>query len=146
MTRRQVRHLKKAFLEAFARCGNVSAACRQAGIPNRTDVYQWQEHDDAFALSFKQAEIEATEYLEAEAWRRATDGVQSERGVYHNGEMLERIVETKYSDTLLIFLLKGRAPDKYKERGAFEHSGPGGAPLPFALTVRVVDDRVPSAS
>jgi hypothetical protein len=29
----------------------------------------------------------------------------------------------EYSDTLLIFLLKGLRPEKYRER--FEHSGPG---------------------
>lgn len=36
------------------------------------------------------------------------------------------------SDTLMIFLLKARRPDKYKERRASELSGPGGGPIKTA--------------
>ena len=35
----------------------------------------------------------------------------------------------KYSDLLLIFLLKARRPDMYRERWTGELSGPGGKPL-----------------
>ena len=33
------------------------------------------------------------------------------------------------SDTLMIFMLKARRPEKYKERRASELSGPGGRPI-----------------
>lgn len=115
MTPRQVRHQKEVFLLTFAHHGNVSAACRAAGV-NRTNVYRWQEHDDAFAAAFRQAEIEATEVLEGEAFRRAYEGVVSEKGIYHQGVLVGIDREVKVSDTLLIFLLKARAPDKYRER------------------------------
>jgi hypothetical protein len=61
--------------------------------------------------------------LEQEARRRAHDGVR--KPVYQGGKRVGYIQE--YSDTLLIFLLKGLRPEKYRER--FEHSGAGGGPL-----------------
>ncbi len=36
----------------------------------------------------------------------------------------------KPSDTLMIFMLKSRRPNTYRERGSIEHTGPGGKPLP----------------
>ena len=33
------------------------------------------------------------------------------------------------SDTLLIFMLKARRPEKFKDRQSHEHSGPGGGPI-----------------
>src|SRR5947209_7038205 len=41
----------------------------------------------------------------------------------------------KYSDHLLQTMLKGRRPDVYRER--YEHSGPGGAPLPTTSPVTI---------
>lgn len=122
-------HLKKRFLEAFKVSGNVTTACSAAGMRRRQTVYEWQEHDDAFAAAFREAEIEATERLEEEARRRAVEGVVKETPIFHNGAPVATITETKYSDTLLIFLLKARAPEKYRERQAIEHSGPGGGPI-----------------
>lgn len=100
----------------FRRTGNVSQACAASGIKRRGTVYEWQEHDAAFALEYRQAEIEATESLESEAHRRAMFGVPKYKGVYYKGELLEVVEEREYSDTLLIFLLKARAPEKYRER------------------------------
>jgi hypothetical protein len=120
MTRGQTPRLKKAFLDHFRRMGNITAACRALGI-ERKNIYRWQEHDAAFDLAFNQAEAEATETLEEEAFRRAHDGT---RRVRFDGkgqplcdpETGEPYTEVEYSDTLLIFLLKARAPEKYRER------------------------------
>jgi hypothetical protein len=115
-THRQLIHLKKTFLEHFAEFGNISAAARHAGI-ERHSVYNWQEHDNDFAIAFQQAEIASLEIMEGEARRRAVDGVGSQRRVYDNrGNLVDEYTETKYSDTLLIFLLKARAPEKYRDR------------------------------
>jgi hypothetical protein len=92
-TRAQTAQLKKAFLDQFAIYGNISTAAQRAGCERRT-IYKWQEHDDEFASAFREAELQATEALEAEARTRALLG----------------------SDTLLIFLLKARAPEKYRDR------------------------------
>lgn len=115
MTRQQSLRLKKRFLEHFAEYGNVTAAAKAAGIERNT-VYVWQERDDAFVAAFREAEIKATDVLESEARRRAVEGVVTETPIYIKGELVNTIVETKYSDTLLIFLLKARAPEKYRER------------------------------
>lgn len=116
MTHRQRERLKGRFLEHFAVYGNVTTAAQHVGI-SRTVIYVWQEHDEAFAAAFREAEIQATETLEAEARRRAVEGVVTETPVFsRTGELLYTQTETKYSDTLLIFLLKARAPEKYRER------------------------------
>ncbi|MDA8219400.1 MAG: hypothetical protein M0Z94_17490 [Dehalococcoidales bacterium] len=115
----KTRHPKKrAFLEAYAQTGNVSAAARLTGIP-RTRFYEWQEHDVLFALEARQAEIASTEALEEEARRRAVEGTS--KPVYQGGQLVGHIQE--YSDTLLIFLLKGLKPDTYRDRYDVRHSG-----------------------
>lgn len=121
-TTAQSAHLKKAFLEDFRRRGNVSAACETVGVPRRT-LYRWREGDAAFAAAFAEAEVEATECLEEEARRRAVEGVTNEKGIFHHGKLIGTHVETNYSDTLLIFLLKARAPEKYRERVDVKHGG-----------------------
>lgn len=50
----------------------------------------------------------------------------------------------RYSDQLLMFLLKGHRPDKYKERLAGEFSGPHGKPMKSELKIRLV--RPPAVS
>ncbi|MBX3610383.1 MAG: hypothetical protein KF871_10865 [Hydrogenophaga sp.] len=42
---------------------------------------------------------------------------------------LKYLTVNRPSDTLMIFLLKARRPNTYRERGAVELSGPGGKPL-----------------
>lgn len=140
LTERQLRQAKRAFLEHFAKNGNISAACRYAGIESRQTVYNWQEHDEQFAFEFREAEVNATEVLEAEAWRRAVEGVPHERTTYWRGEVSGTDIETKYSDTLLITLLKARAPEKYAERTRSEISGPGGQPIQVRTYVDLTDD------
>lgn len=119
MTRRNFynfRHLKKkAFVESFRQVGNVTVAAEAAGI-SRATYYYWLERDDAFAQAVRQAEIEAVERLEAEARRRAVEGVSREEGIFYKGFQIATKVVTEYSDTLLIFLLKGAKPEKYKDR------------------------------
>ena len=116
MTSEQSALLKKTFIDAFRLTGNVSQACAAAGVHRRSTVYDWQERDDRFAAEYREAELAATELLESEAHRRAVFGVKKYTPVMHKGEVVEVVEETTYSDTLLIFLLKARAPDKYRER------------------------------
>lgn len=110
-------HLKAAFLDAFRQTGNVSASCRAAGC-GRSTVYAWQEHDDGFALAFRAAELEAIDVLETEARRRAL-GYTATVVDQHGGEH----AVTKYSDVLLIFLLKGARPEKYRDNAPPSSTG-----------------------
>ena len=114
---------RAAFLAELAARGNVSDAAAAAGVPRQT-VYDWRAADPAFAAAWDAALDQAADTMEREAFRRAVEGV--EEPVYgrvakdSDGE-IGRI--TKYSDTLLIFLLKGARPEKYRERQQVEHAG-----------------------
>jgi hypothetical protein len=114
VTDEQSGHLKKRFLERFRKEGNVSQAAK--GLCGRTLVYEWKKNDPEFLAAYEVAELDATEVLEHEATRRATKGVKKTKGVYYEGRMIATETEINYSDTLLIFLLKARAPEKYRDR------------------------------
>lgn len=112
---------KRAFLSSYAVAGNITLACEAAGIGRQT-YYDWTEHDEAFTAAVHLAREEAADRLEDAARRRAVEGVVKETPIYHDGRLIDTVVETKYSDTLLIFLLKGVRPDKYRERLDVQHS------------------------
>ena len=133
-TNGQTRQLKKEFLEDFAQTGNVSESARNVGVVRQT-VYLWKDRDKKFLEAYEQAEIEATERLEQEARRRGAEGYDEPVfGMIGGGMAGEIGTIRKYSDTLLIFLLKGRAPDKYRERVSQEHTGRNGGPIRIAPT------------
>lgn len=120
-----IRHPKKrAFLAAYARAGNVSEAARIAGI-NRISHYNWLASDERYAEVFAQAHEIAVDYLEAVARQRATDGW--EEPVFYHGEVVGSV--RKFSDTLLIFLLKGARPDTYRDNATIRHTGPTGGAI-----------------
>src|SRR4030042_47726 len=102
---------KKKFLERYPRYCIMGRAARAAGV-SRQQVYNWLEGDKDFAAKFEDAKLEAVELLEKEARRRGVDGVKEP--VFYKGQVCGAI--RKYSDTLLIVLLKGLAPEKYRER------------------------------
>ena len=102
---------KKAFLAAFRETGNVRLACEAAQV-GRSTHYRYLEADPAYEEAFELAKEDAADILEAEAKRRAIEGVEEATGWYKGkpGGYIRR-----YSDTLLIFLLKGLRPEVYRE-------------------------------
>jgi hypothetical protein len=106
----------KKFTEVLRLTGNVSGAARAVGI-GRGTAYRWKKDLAEFAVIWDEAIDEAVDNLEAEAWRRATEGVA--KPVYQQGQLVGHIQQ--YSDTLLIFLLKGHKPERYKDRAQVEH-------------------------
>lgn len=101
---------RTAFLEAYAEQGTISHAAKSVGI-DRSTHYEWLE-DPAYAARFSEAHERSIEALEREGRRRAIEG--TEEPVYQGGRMVGTI--RKYSDTLLIFLLKAARPGTYRER------------------------------
>lgn len=92
--------------------GNVSGALRSARI-SRTTAYQHFKDDPKFAAGWLDALEMSTDELFTEARRRATKGVLEP--VYHDGRKVGSV--RKYSDTLLIFLLKqGETHKKWRQR------------------------------
>ncbi len=121
---------KRAALEAYGKLGSITAACEAAGVHRRTH-YDWLEADEAYAEAFTQARGVAADSLEAEAISRARDGWREP--VYQGGKMVGTIL--KKSDTLLIFLLKGLRPEKFRDR--HEVSGPEGQPVVYQVISKV---------
>jgi hypothetical protein len=120
---------KAAFLEQFQAAGTVSAACRAAGIGRKTH-YVWLKRDRRYAEAFKEAREVRVEWLETEARRRALAGW--EEPVYQRGKLVGHI--RKFSDTLLIFLLKAERPEKYRERFETRFES-GQTPVTFTLNL-----------
>ena len=102
---------KEWFLIEYAASGNNAHACRTVGISPRT-VRTHRNTDEQFAALYQYARDEAADSLEAEAIRRARDGVQKK--IYHQGVCVD--VVTEYSDSLLQFLLRGLKPDVYGQK------------------------------
>lgn len=97
---------KAKFLELYRELGIASHASTGARIDRRT-LYDWLEKDEDFKQSMSEAKEDANEALELEARRRAFAS----------------------SDTMLIFLMKGNMPEKYKDRGYMELSGKDGGAI-----------------
>ena len=101
----------KAFLAALAVEGVLSRASEIAGI-DRSGVYRRRQADPEFDQACKDAMEAAADALEAEARRRALQGV--EEPVYQGGQLIG--TKTVYSDSLLALLLKGRRKEVFAER------------------------------
>jgi hypothetical protein len=114
-TARQTVRLKHAFLQQYARFGNLGYSAALVGV-HRNSVYEWLERDEAFSAAFHQAEAAAVEVLEQEAWRRAVEGSPYERTSYWHGEPVGTDRKIEYSDALMTLLLRARAPEKYREK------------------------------
>lgn len=126
---------KRAFLLAYIDTGGrITESSKRVKI-TRQMHYDWLEDDIEYAKAFEQAKDEAAATLEDEAVRRAVDGTT--KPIFYQGEKCGEVQE--YSDSLMMFLLKGLRPDKYRERSAIEHTGPGGGPV----TVREVIVNLP---
>jgi len=111
---------KVKFIARLRESGNVKVACAAARI-SRWTAYRNREADADFAQQWTDALEDAADVMEKEAWRRAVKGV--EKPVF--GRVFDEEVgtttgivgvERQYSDVLLIFLLKGARPDKFKDR------------------------------
>src|SRR5260221_6580371 len=109
------------FLAELAQAGNVTAAAKIAGF-SRKAAYDYRTKDAAFAEEWDDALQQAADIMEQEARRRAADGW--DEPVFHQGFVCG--IVRKYSDTLLIFLLKGARPEKFRDNvkvtGNMSHS------------------------
>jgi hypothetical protein len=83
---------KKAFLTALENTGTIRTAAKAANV-HYTTVYREKKDDPDFAAAWENSIEVAADTLEDEARKRAFAG----------------------SDVLLIFLLKGMRPEKFRE-------------------------------
>jgi hypothetical protein len=113
-------------LRADPKIGN-KAALAEIGVRASRKQIAVLLADPEFRETYEEARGRHPDQLEAEALRRAVDGV--DEPVFHDGEVVGHV--RKYSDRLLMAILKARHP-AYRER--VEHTGADGAPL--EVTVR----------
>ena len=104
------RDWQRKFIDNLRETGNISKACIVAKI-SRPTAYAERERNAVFAQEWEDALEHIADDLEDVARQRAVDG----------------------SDVLLIFLLKGLKPDKYRENKRVEVAGDKEAPLQIEI-------------
>ncbi len=109
---------KQRFLTALEETASVTAACARIVVSTRA-MYEIRKRDPEFRKAWAAAIELGIDALEDEAVRRAREGV--DEPVFHRGSKCGNI--RRYSDTLLMFILKAARPEKYKDRAANEISG-----------------------
>ncbi len=108
---KELREVWKArFLLALSEGLPILAAAKLAGVSSNAPAAE-RRRDPEFAAAWLQAAAIGTERLEEEAARRAYHGTLEP--VYHKGQICG--YTRKYSDVLLIFLLKARKPEMYRD-------------------------------
>ena len=122
------------FLKALSRGQAVRAAAASVGFDRRA-LYRLRSTDPLFAARWQEAlsvsKDPPADPLELEAQRRAVEG--TEKPVYRGGTLVGHTRD--YSDSMLMFLLKAKYPEKYdrqKSERAESAAGKGGGPLDFA--------------
>ena len=93
---------QRAFLEALASCGSVSAAARRVGM-SRESAYALRRRSDArgFAQAWDAARLLAAEHLVDLAWDRAVQG--EVRPLVYHGEVVGEV--RHYDNRLLLGLI-----------------------------------------
>lgn len=110
------------FLKHYAGGATLTESFEVSGL-GRGGYRYLRDNDEAFAARLEIAENASTDLLINEARRRAVEGVSESTGWYKGraGGAVQR-----YSDNLLMFLLKQRDPS-FKDK--WEITGAGGQPL-----------------
>ncbi len=107
-------------------------------------MYFHRKSNAAFRKRWDSAVDLGTKALEDEAARRAFTGFKEVTTVVNGeGKVIETRTNTRFSDTLMIFLLKARDPKRYRENVRHMHGGdPDGVPIQSATIVAQVDVNV----
>lgn len=122
------------FLFAYQGLGSLTAAAKQVGI-GRRQHHRWMNTCPDYVREFGVSREIALAHLEEEALRRAVRGVQSLK--FYKGEIIKiqattsdgrpmyyeqtrqpvmiPYVEHKYSDSLLMFMMKSMDPDRFRD-------------------------------
>jgi hypothetical protein len=138
---------RKLFLKAYVASGTIVGAARAVSVSD-TLHYDWMK-DPEYAAAFVEAEKQAIAYLEAELFRRVYEG--TEEPVVYQGELSYRkdkngkltnkpLTIRRKNDTLLIFALKGKKPDVYRDNFRGEINVTGDMRVNHQLTLRTLSD------
>jgi hypothetical protein len=152
---------KHAFLAAFRLTASVTKAAAAVRMERQLH-YRWLRDDPAYPAEFEAAQEEAAQTLEDEAIRRAHEGVDEPvtyKGNFtyppkrdENGEVVMKegfvmwddtkppLAIRKYSDKLLIELLRRFRPQKYRTNASVEVTGKDGGPIEVNKRLAALSD------
>lgn len=105
-------HKRRAFLRVLAETGRPQVAAQEAGYADTSFLRRLRREDDDFAREWDEAVEAAGDKFEDEAVRRGVEGVREPE--YYRGQVVG--FKIKYSDQLLMMLLKGAKPKKYSDK------------------------------
>lgn len=113
------REWDEAFFSALQETGVILKACEAAQV-DRTTVWIRRKNDPAFASRFETSLKVGALLLEAEAIRRAKDGLMRKKFTRDGTPIIdpatgEQYVEHEYSDMLLLAVLRRHFPEQYRE-------------------------------
>lgn len=108
----------KPYLQELERTGLRATAAAFAGVTSQR-VAKYAHSCVEFADAEAAAEERFADTLEAEAVRRARDGIDDP--IYQKGELIGH--RKVYSDTLMVQLLKGRRRRVYGDKTEVAHTG-----------------------
>lgn len=132
---------KQKFLAKLQKtAGNVSKAAK--GIGNsRSILYEHKSKDPDFSKAWDNVIDDVVDSMEEELHRRSTKGVLEP--VFFKGEMVAKI--RKFSDPLLMFALKGKRPEIYRERFDVNQHVTGSLDVNLQATIDQIygDDSIP---
>lgn len=111
VTRMRAKQWPDVFISELRKRGIVLDAAKVARV-NRVTAYRRKEINSDFAQQWTDALEDASDVMEAEAFRRAVKGVR--KPVYQKGECVGYIQE--YSDSLMALLLRANRPAKFNDR------------------------------
>jgi hypothetical protein len=115
--RRAIPERLQALLRIWPECSTMAECARRLNVADSTLRMlhrRWYEKHEEYRRRFNDVEAAAVESIVAEARRRAVSGIKRRR--FYRGEPIidpdtgEPFTETEYSDSLLLALLKARAP------------------------------------
>ncbi len=123
----------RVVLIAMAQFGVKKLACTAAGI-HGNNIYQYKKRLSGFRQAWARAKSCAADTLEIAAYDRAINGAKVP--VFYQGERVG--YKREPSDLLLMFLLKGARPKKYRER--YEVEEKGGSAFGFRVLAGMVSE------
>jgi len=128
---------QRTFLAEFSEVSIILRAAESSGIA-RANHYQ-RLTDPVYRRAFEHAKREAVDSPEAEARRRAVEGVW--KPIFYRGEVCGW--ETLYSDSLMVSLLKANDPERFADRTKTDLHASATYDSPPSTDVTILDVMTP---
>lgn len=119
----------EVFLSVLGQGWTATRAAKEAGAPRET-FNTLYDKDERFAAAWRAAESSGTDIMEDEARRRGVEGYT--KPLVYQGKKTGHTVH-EHSDVLLMFMLNGRRPEKFRQNSKVELNVNAGKEFAAAL-------------